>query len=273
MREITNRIINRIPNFYTREDRSVLLSIIDSISYELEVLYNNVDIISDIISIDKVRDDDLYSRFGALLNIYKYEYETNEMYRNRIKSTVMSGRYGGIVESIKNSVASYVGLYNSNDIDKYIYVCGAWEYDGRFGNISDIDTSPGNLVCAIDPDILVCKDWVTTDGLVNIINSVKAGGINVYTTYVYNTLYDESNMSIYESDDTINIKSSHNDNNYIRVHDDRERIVISIGLQFDDGSISVDDCNSVLNISKLNDTLILNNINSYDVINGMTVLH
>ena len=186
----------------------------------------------------------------------------------------MSGRYGGIVESIKNSIASYVGIYNSSDIDKYIYVCGAWEYDGRFGAISNIDTNPGNLVCVIDPEVLVCKDWVTTSGLINVINSVKAGGINVHTTYVYSTLYDNAILSAHEID-TLNIKIGIiDDNAQIKAYDDRDKIIISIGLQLDTASISADDgSNSKLNTSRLNSSLILNNINSYDIINGVIVLH
>lgn len=272
MKEITNRIINRIPNFYTRDDRSVLLAIIDSIVPEIEVLYKNIDVVSDMISINKVHDDDLFNRFGSMLNVYKYSYETDDMYRSRIVASV-AGRCGGIISSIKGAIASYIGLFT--DIDKYIYICGSWEYDNRFGNISNIDKSPGNMVCAIDPDILVGKDWVTTEGLIKVINNVKASGVNVYTTYVFCTLYDDAIVDIDDQYLPTNIVSNISENQSTKIYDNNDRLLIHIGLVSDDAVISIDDINSLLNNNKslLNSSFILNKLSCYDVIDGFLSIH
>lgn len=220
MREITNRIINRIPDFYNRDDKSVLLSIVDSISCELEIILDNINTIINIISIDKVNDDDLYNRFGALLNLTQYSYESNSAYRARIKSTIMSNRYGGIVDAIKSTVATYIGLTNIDDINKYIYICGTWEYDNRFGSIDGIDKSPGNMVCAIDSRALIDKDWVTTKELISIINGIKAAGVKAYTTYTYPIIYDECNILIDDiSSELIEITTSYVDNKKMRIYD------------------------------------------------------
>lgn len=192
MRDVTNRIINRIPGFYTRNDKSVLIAIIDSIAPEIEFLYKQIKQVSDIISIDKVHGDDIWARFGSMFNTPKYSYEDDIAYRGRIKAIIAS-KYGGVKQLIKNTVASYVGIRDSNDVDKFIKVTGAWEYEGT--RIPEQAKRPGHFLCDIDPVYMVNHD-VSISKIIQLINSVKAAGVHVYTTITFSTDKDRTELSV-----------------------------------------------------------------------------
>lgn len=193
MREMTNRIINRIPNFYTREDRSVLVTLIESIVPEIEHLYENTKQVAAMISIDKVYPQDIWKRFGSLFNLYQYSYEDDETYRARVKA-VVSIKYGGIKSIIKNTVAGYVGITNTNDIDRGIQIIGAWEYDGP---LPDMVRRPGYFLCIIDEKIATRQN-IDIVKLNQIINGVKAAGVRVYTTISFEILKEAATITANE---------------------------------------------------------------------------
>lgn len=230
MREMTNRIINRIPNFYTREDRSVLVSLIDSIVPEIEHLYDNTKQVIAMISIDKVYPQDIWKRFGSLFNLYQYSYEDDETYRARVKA-VVSIKYGGIKSIIKNTVAGYVGITNTNDIDRGIKIVGAWEYDGP---LPDMVRKPGYFLCIIDEKIATRQD-IDIVKLNQIINGVKAAGVRVYTTISFEIIKEKAIIDTNEQSFDVITESSGTDN-----------IIINIG-KGSSGQSRTNDLGSLLN--------------------------
>lgn len=241
MRKTTNRIINRIPGFYTREDRSVLVAIIDAIVPEIDFLFKNVKRVADIVSIDSVHGDDIWRRFGSMFNTPKYSYEDDIAYRGRIKALVAS-KYGGITQLIKNTVASYVGITDSNDIDRFIKITGAWEYEGD--RIPEEAKRPGYFLCDIDPAYMVDHD-VSMAKIVQLINGVKAAGVHVYTTISYSTDKDRTYLHI--TDDYYNRFA------YI----DKENVDIHVGIGHKGALLNSDDAlfNSTLIINKCEDII------------------
>lgn len=261
MKDMTNRIINRIPSFYTREDGSILIQLIESIVPEIERLQDNIRVVADMVSIDKVHNDDIYTRFGSLFKLYKYSYEDDDMYRSRIRSAVAS-KYGGIEEIIKNNIAAYIGLKNTNLIDAYIKLYGGWEYP--YDDVDDYARKPAYLMCVIDSQALWGIDDFSTDTLIYIIKNAKAAGIRVYTTMSFTS--EEDRAKIHIDDEGWDRRFIH-DYGDIRVYDevDHQKIVIRNN---DDTVLVISDENSVTNDmrSLTNSTFITNMFASYDVV-------
>lgn len=192
MRKTTNRIVNRIPGFYSRKDRSVLISLIDSIVPEIDHMYELAQQVADMISIEKVHDLDIYERFGSMFNLNKYSYEDNETYRSRVRATVAE-KYGGVPQIIKNTVAGYAGITNTNDIENGIQVIGAWDYNG---SIPDDVKRPGYFLVMIDEN-LATKN-VRPSMLKEVVNSVKAAGVRVYLAVTFEKSFDSGVLDVTE---------------------------------------------------------------------------
>lgn len=64
-------VMNRFPQYsYDPENReSILYKLIKSIIDEFNITMGNIDRINKMIGIDSISPDDVYNRFGALLNI------------------------------------------------------------------------------------------------------------------------------------------------------------------------------------------------------------
>lgn len=264
MNDITNRILNRIPNFFDHEDK-VIRSIVDAFVPEIQKLYDNVKIVEDIISIEKVHDEDLYLRFGSMFGIQKYSYESYSMYRNRIKSIIAS-KYGGIKQLIKNTVAAYINITDSNEIDNHIHIYETVTYDGVLDQ--SISREPGNFIVIIDSEILYNENFVIPKQLKQVINNVKAAGVNAYTTYTFETLYDDSIISAEEEHNMVIIvrcEDSGDLNIYDNIMKDNIHIGvvedISDGIVFDDNDART---NNVLSL--LNSTFITNAFSHHDII-------
>lgn len=281
MRDITNRIINRIPSFYTRNDQSVLIGLIESIAPELERINTLVDAVSDMVSIDKVRNQDLYERFGSLFNLSRYAYEDNDMYRGRIKAVVAS-KYGGTKELIQNTVATYVGLTNTEDIKKYIKIVGGWDYEGddifhnniigNEDNDKNIGRTPGYFIVSIDPKALYGKTYVTTAKIVEIVNNVKAAGVCVFMNMVFTTERENAIISIQEDIIDKIIKNDGHDISILIGQALLNQYILH--YQYDDMTLRDNDHDALIGRDLLNTTLILNKFKlnpTYDIVDTNNV--
>lgn len=265
MNEITNRILNRIPNFFDHEDK-VLRAFIDCIAPEIQKLYDNIKIVEDIVSIDKVHDDDVFSRFGSMLGINKYSYESYKQYKSRVKSVVAS-KYGGIKPLIKNTVASYINITDSNLIEEHIHVYETATYEGNLD--PSVSREPANFIVVIDSELLVNEDFVIPKQLKQIINGVKAAGVNAYTTYTFTVLIDDATINISDKlGDAYSIRTKYADTSEMKLFDNIRRDNISINDKVDGCYIGIGEESSLTNdtMSLTNYTMETNNIASYDII-------
>lgn len=172
-------VLNRFPQHTYDPDNksSALYKLMQSIVSELNITMDNIDRIDKMTGIDTILPDDIYSRFGALLNIKQNKNETNEQYRNRLKVSITS-LSGGTATAIKYAIASGLGINDDAIAMDRINVYDAWEYDGDAAVIKDY----GYIVCSIDLN----NGRYSTDTeriVIESANSVKAAGIIIQFVY------------------------------------------------------------------------------------------
>ena len=109
-------VMNRFPqNAYDPDNqKSVLYAIIKAIIDEFNITMGNIDRINKMLDINNIEPEDMYNRFGALLNISRNPKETDEQYRNRIK-TSMTALSGGTAAAIKDAIACGLGINDDNE--------------------------------------------------------------------------------------------------------------------------------------------------------------
>ena len=198
-------VLNRFPQHaYDGENistTSVLYNVIKSIIDEFNITMNNIDRINKMIGIDNTLPEDIYNRFGALLNIKQNPGETDEQYRSRLKVSV-TALSGGTAEAIKYAIASVIGIATNEDaINEYIKVYDAWKYPYEFDPGVITDTSYGNIICTID---LQANEgaMMMYNRVMDTINTTKASGIYPYLLFIYNS--SESATLEYVEEDSIN---------------------------------------------------------------------
>ena len=172
-------VLGRLPRHaYNPEDKSsALYKLIKSIIDEFNITMNNIDRINNMIGINTALPEDIYDRFGALLNIKRNSNETDEQYKSRLKVSVTS-LSGGTIDAIKYAIASGLGINNDNTAMDRIHVYDAWEYPGT----ANVDTGYGNVVCEIDLNqgqYSVDMEKIVADSA----NDVKAAGVNIQFVY------------------------------------------------------------------------------------------
>ena len=144
--------------------------------------------------------DDIYNRFGALLNIKQNTNETDEQYRSRLKVSV-TALLGGTKEAVKYAVASGLGVNNDQEAMDRIHIYDAWDYPGEANVIKEY----GYVVCDIDLNQGIYS--IETEAVVTeTVNNAKATGVSVQLVFrnfriVY---YIELDNVTYISLDTLN---------------------------------------------------------------------
>lgn len=195
-------VMRRFPNYaYNPEDNNTnLYKLISSIVNEFNITMANIDRIDKALNIDTVFPDDIYNRFGSLLNIKQNPGETDEQYRNRLKVSVTS-LSGGTAEAIRYAVASGLGINNDPIAMEKIRVYDAWKYDGDEPVIKEY----GYIVCTVD-----LNNGLFSTDIENIVkmsvNNVKAAGVSTQFIY-YNfriIYYIELDNITYTSLNTLN---------------------------------------------------------------------
>lgn len=179
-------VMRRFPQYaYNPEDtNSALYKLINAIVSELNIVVSNIDRLNNDIGIDTVSPDDLYNRFGSLLNIPRNDGETDEQYRDRLKVSV-TALSGGTAEAIKYAIACGLGINdNQTEMDK-IRVYDAWDYDGS----ESVNKDNGYVVCTIDLDNNKYSTEIE-DIVASSANNVKASGVIIqFIYYNYRVVY------------------------------------------------------------------------------------
>lgn len=171
-------VMQRFPQYaYNKENiKSTLYKLIEAIIKEFNITVTNIDKLDAMLDINRTLPDDLYNRWGALLNIKQNIGETDEQYRERLKVSVTS-LSGGTAEAIKYAVACGLGINNDSIAMDRIKVYDAWKYDG-----DGVDKDYGYIVCDVD---LNYGDY--SIDIENIVkesaNNVKAGGTVIQFIY------------------------------------------------------------------------------------------
>lgn len=179
-------VLRRFPqNTYNTSDQSsALYKLIKAIIDEFNIVMSNIDRVDKMIGIDEVLPDDIYNRFGALLNIKQYPNETDEQYRSRLKTSV-TALSGGTAEAIKYAIACGLGTNNDPTAMDRIHVYDAWKYTGDANVIKNY----GYVVCEIDLNqgqySIEMEDIVAESA-----NNVKATGVIIqFIYYNYRIVY------------------------------------------------------------------------------------
>ena len=174
----TQSILSRFPQFYqTENNKSAIYNIIDSIAQELELVVGHIERSDNMLGIDTTHGEDLWTRWGSLLNIPRLNNELDESYRNRLKMSVTS-LLGGTEYSIKYAIA--VGLGINNDpiaTENNIKIYDAWKY---MKDIPGIDKTYGNIVCEIDLNNESYSPSIE-DIVISCANNSKASGVKIHT--------------------------------------------------------------------------------------------
>lgn len=172
-------VMNRFPqNAYDPDNqKSVLYAIIKAIIDEFNITMGNIDRINKMLDINNIEPEDMYNRFGALLNISRNPKETDEQYRSRLK-TSMTALSGGTASAIKYAIACGLGINGDNEAMDKITIYDAWEYDGD----ADVIKENGYVVCSIDLN----NGSYSTDmeqAVKNATDNVKAAGVIMQFVY------------------------------------------------------------------------------------------
>lgn len=172
-------VMGRFPqNTYDPDDKSsALYKLVQSIVDELNITMDNINRVDNMVGIDAVLPDDIYNRFGALLNIKQNKNETSEQYRNRLKTSITS-LSGGTAEAIKYAIACGLGINNDAIAMNRINVYDSWKYNGD----ADIIRDYGYIVCTVDLN----NGKYSTDMervVLESANNVKASGIIIQFVY------------------------------------------------------------------------------------------
>lgn len=172
-------VMNRFPqNAYDPDNqKSVLYAVIKAIIDEFNITMNNIDRINKMLDINNILPEDMYNRFGALLNISRNPKETDEQYRNRIK-TSMTALSGGTAAAIKYAIACGLGINDDNEAMDKITIYDAWEYDGD----ADVIKENGYIVCSVDLN----NGNYSTDmeqAVKDATDNVKAAGVIMQFVY------------------------------------------------------------------------------------------
>ena len=172
-------VMNRFPqNAYDQDNqKSVLYAVVKAIIDEFNITMDNIDRINKMLDINNILPDDIYNRFGALLNINRNPNETDEQYRSRLK-TSMTALSGGTAAAIKYAIACGLGINGDNEAMDKITIYDAWEYDGE----ADVIKENGYVVCSVD----INNGTYSTEieqAVKNATNNVKAAGVIMQFVY------------------------------------------------------------------------------------------
>ena len=172
-------VMNRFPqNAYDPDNqKSVLYIIIKAIIDEFNITMGNIDRINKMLDINNIEPEDMYNRFGALLNISRNPKETDEQYRSRLK-TSMTALSGGTAAAIKYAIACGLGINDDNEAMDKITIYDAWEYNGD----ADVIKENGYIVCSVDLN----NGSYSTDmeqAVKDATDNVKAAGVIMQFVY------------------------------------------------------------------------------------------
>lgn len=176
---IVNGINVHLPNALNTGDGTVFGAIIKAIGSKYEDYYSDINHVDNLLGIDTTSKDELDRVWGKRIGIRRRVGESDQRYRNRIKTSVLK-LYGGTASALR--YATLVALNR----DKYPYLdednSGVQVFDAKdYNGVTEVDKKPGNSVIQIDTGILdnVTLNEQEYDDLINILNDVKASGVKI----------------------------------------------------------------------------------------------
>ena len=178
----TDLVLQRFPQhvYDPNNKSSKLYKLIEAIVSEFDITSDNINRVDKMIGIDAILPDDLYARFGALLNIPQNNGETTEQYRERLKVSVVS-LSGGTAEAIRYAIASGLNIIGDEEAMNGIKIYDAWKYTGTEDSVI---RDYGYVICTIDLNQNRYDDFeATMKTVIESANSVKASGVIVQ--YIY----------------------------------------------------------------------------------------
>lgn len=172
-------ILKRLPEFYNTNDTSKMFIILNHLSNEIDNIDDSVIQLDNTIGIDTTTGSDLDTRWGSMLGISRQTGETDINYRDRLKLSI-SNLAGGTSKSIQYGIGVILGINNNQqEMDDRIIISDSWDYDGIF-EITNI--GPGYAVAEVDVNFInISQVNSFRDSIINIINDLKACGINIHT--------------------------------------------------------------------------------------------
>lgn len=172
-------ILKRFPqNTYDANNSTLALyKLIKAIVDEFIITEDNIDRVDKMIGINTALPDDIYNRFGALLNIKQNPGETDEQYKNRLKTSVVA-LSGGTADAIKYAIACGLGTNNDPAAMDRIRIYDAWKYPGT----DNINRDYGYVVCEIDLNQDKYSKEIE-DIVAESANNVKASGVVIQFIY------------------------------------------------------------------------------------------
>jgi len=180
------------------EAGTVTNALFDSIGAEFTSLNDSIQYVIDNNNIDNSVGEELDDKWGALLNRRRMDAETDDEYRERMKS-LLNDLVGGTTSAIKYAVANAIGVNDGNEsIQSKVHIVDAWEFvDGI-----PTDPTPGNAVCFIEWDSTEFGGELTQemrDKIAEFVDNAKAAGVKFQIVFkVLVISYEDLGSMTYE---------------------------------------------------------------------------
>ena len=203
-------ILNRMPDNWNKSSNSVISTIVSAITSELAYIDDTIDYNDNLIGVNTTTGGELDDRWGALLNIPRRKNESDNIYRSRLKTAIIS-LAGGTAGALRYAVSVALNVENNiQDVINKIQVMDAWVYTGP--NSANMDKSAGNAVVYIDSSVADYIDDLILENIRTAVMSAKAAGINVYIIWVkYETDSADVVSNSTDEDTVISIKLYNSD--------------------------------------------------------------
>lgn len=104
-----NFILDNLPDLYNKEEEGNLYNILNPIADKLDGFISDMEKVRNAKFIDFATTDDL-DRISKLVNLIRFNNETDESFRGRIKSRVQTFIGGGAISALKQVVNNYLGV-------------------------------------------------------------------------------------------------------------------------------------------------------------------
>lgn len=164
-------ILDRLPSYYNTSEESNIYNIINSITYEVDLIHQMTIYLDQLMDLDTTYNNDLDVIWGRILGITRYNNESDDRYRLRLKMAFLSQK-GGTADILQYAVANALSIPTNSKsyLDSVIQIEDAWKYD----NV--VDNTYGCAVCRINTSLIN----ITSENIIYInetLDRCKASGV------------------------------------------------------------------------------------------------
>jgi hypothetical protein len=193
---IIESVIDRLPNYYDKDNTSQVYNLIHSIVGELENTYTNyINRLDNCLNIDTTTGTDLDWKWGNLLNVARRTDESDSTYRKRL-SGAMSSLSGGTAKSIQYAVAIFLGLADDEEKSaRCIKIYDGWRYELAEPGMDTV----GHIICVFSldkEDTDIYYDGIEAD-IVAYMDNIKVAGVEAHVMVEFAT-YDQVSNYTYD---------------------------------------------------------------------------